>query len=483
MQIQLGYIQKRVNSTKNSTSFTSFTGTLKESCTVLEPTIEFNFGNAPPTGYNYMYIPDFRRFYWVTWEFRGSAHWYAHGKVDVLASAKGEIGTASKYILRCASEENENIIDTKYPALITADWDYAATNPSFATDPAQGGTFVLGVVGGNMSNIRTTGISYYALSGGEMQGLMTFMFNDYNMPNGSNWLDFTWDIDFTSTAQNLPWKLMVNPFQYITSCVWLPFSVNAAWAATIKFAWFASNTTGHIPDSATQHLTFSVDCTALVTPSGGKKKWEYSEPYSTYYINVPFIGMVKVPAVEIINSGHNYHIGVSYIVDVRTGAAFVELTGALSTFAKIACQVGIPVPLGGAKLDYAGIASGVINTISSLGATIGAAATGNPMAILSGLSTVRNGVSTALEFAQPVVSTSGSAGACAGLGDAIIVYRKTLDTTEKNPTEFGYPLCKTKTIASLSGFVQCADGDLDSALTDQEQLEIAKYLTEGFFYE
>lgn len=481
MQVQLGTISKRLNSTKNSTNFTSYTGTLKEQCDIRQPMIEFNFGNTNPCGYNYMYIPDFGRYYYITWEFRGSAHWYAKGQVDVLASAKADIGRSSKYVIRAESEENEDIIDTKYPALLTGSWSYAATSPDFASDPSQGGAFVVGVVGGYTGNSRNTGITYYVLNGGQMQAFMSYMFNDNDMPNSSHWDDFKWYIDFTSTSQNLPWKLMVNPFQYVTSCIWLPFTPAASWVSTVKFAWFLTDVTGHIPDSATNHKIYSVDCSALVTPPAGKKKWEMAEPYSEYYINVPFCGLTKVPAIELLTGNHI--IGVQYIVDIRTGAAYAEISGGMSTFAKLTCQMGIPMPLGGAKLDYAGIASGAVQTLASLGSTVGLAASGNPMAVLSGLSTIRNGVSTALEFAKPQVTTAGSAGSCAGLGDAIIVWRKTLDTADKDPSEFGYPLCKTKTISSLSGFIQCSDGDLECSLTGDEMQEIAKYLTEGFFYE
>ncbi|MCR3573701.1 hypothetical protein K0B56_22110, partial [Salmonella enterica subsp. enterica serovar Give] len=221
MQIQLGSIRKRVNSTKNDANFSTFNGTLKENCSIIDPVIEFNFGNASPTGYNYMYIPDFRRFYFLTWEFRGSAHWYARGKVDVLASAKGEIGTASKYVLRSSAEEDENIIDTKYPATVEGDYDYAtAALTGFADDPQAGGAYVIGVAGGNTGSAGETGITYYALTPSAMHSVMMYMFNDNDMPNNSDWHDFKWYIDFTSTSQNLPWKLLVNPLQYITSAIW-----------------------------------------------------------------------------------------------------------------------------------------------------------------------------------------------------------------------------------------------------------------------
>jgi hypothetical protein len=490
MIVQLGAITKRVNSTKNSASFTAFTGTLKDACNVLAPAIEFDFGNAPPTGYNYMYIPDFRRYYWVTWEFTGSAHWTAHGKVDVLASAKGEIGTSQKYILRAAAEEDENIIDTKYPALITGSYDYSATNPSdFVSDPANGGTYVVGVVGDYGGASGKTGVTYYALSPGGFQDMMNFIFNDASMPTSRDWNAFNLNIDFTSTQQSIPWKLMVNPLQYITSAIWLPFiGVATSTVAVMSFAWFkmsgsGGSIVGSVVSNAVKSFGYYVDCSNLFSVTG-KKKWELYEPWSEYYINIPFFGMQKITAADIVGYGASgYGVSVAYKIDVRTGAAVCRVTGAKGDICKLSGQIGVPVALGGAKKDYGALIGGVASTISGALSTAMLAASGNPQAVLSGFETIRNGVNTALGTCQPVVSTCGSAGGVADLGDAIFVYRKSMDCAEKNNAEFGAPLCKLRTIASLSGFVQCADGDIESALTDGEQLEIARYLTEGFFYE
>lgn len=490
MQVQLGYITKRVNSTKNDASFTAFNGTLKESCDILEPAIEFNFGNASPTGYNYMYIPDFRRFYWITWEFRGSAHWTAHGKVDVLASAKGEIGTSTKYILRAAAEEDENIIDTKYPALVTGSYDFSSANPTdFVSDPATQGTYVVGVVGDYGGASGKTGVTYYALSSGGFQDMMNFIFNDASMPTSRDWNSFNLNIDFTSTQQSIPWKLLVNPLQYITSAIWLPFTgVATSTVAVMSFAWFkmtsqSGSIVGSIVSNAVRSMGYYVDCSNLFT-QGTKKKWEFYEPWSQYFINIPFFGLQKVSAADIVGYGAaGYGLSVSYRVDVRTGAAIAEVTGARGSVCKLSGQIGASIALGGAKKDYGALIGGVASTIGGVISTGMMAASGNPQAVLSGFETIRNGINTALTTCQPVVSTSGAPGGVAGVGDAIFVYRKSMDCAEKNAAEFGAPLCKMRTIASLPGFVQCADGDLVSSLTDQEQLEIAKYLTEGFFYE
>lgn len=486
MQIQLGSIRKRVNSTKNDASFSTFNGTLKENCSIIDPVIEFNFGNASPTGYNYMYIPDFRRFYFLTWEFRGSAHWYARGKVDVLASAKGEIGTASKYVLRSSAEENEDIVDTKYPALTTGSYAYAAANPSdFVTNPATQGTYVVGVIGDYGGSTGKTGVTYYALNPGTFQDMMNYIFSSNSMPTSRDWNNFNLNIDFKSNAQVIPWKLMVNPLQYITSAIWLPFE-GVYWStnAPISFGWFTMNINGNIVSQATRNFGYYCDCSNLFTAAAGKKKWEFFEPWSNYYINIPFFGMQKVAAIDLMGYGAgSAGISVDYQIDVRTGAAVCTVTGAQGDCMKLSGQIGAPIALGGAKKDYGALIGGIASTVSSVLSTGMMAASGNPQAILSGLETIRNGVNTALTTCQPVVSSSGAAGGVAGVGDAIFVFRKSLDCAEKNNAEFGAPLCKVKTLASIPGFIQCSDGDLESSLSADEQLEIARYLTEGFFYE
>lgn len=68
----------------------SVTGSLRESCNVIEPVINFECESLMK--YNYAYIPDFRRYYFIT-KFTNVANnvWEVEFKVDPLMSFKGDI--------------------------------------------------------------------------------------------------------------------------------------------------------------------------------------------------------------------------------------------------------------------------------------------------------------------------------------------------------------------------------------------------------
>ena len=47
----------------------------------------------------------------------------------------------------------------------------------------------------------------------------------------------------------------------------------------------------------------------------------------------------------------------------------------------------------------------------------------------------------------------------------------------------GRPLCKVRTINTLSGYILVTDADIEIAAMEAEQQEIRSYMEGGFFYE
>ena len=68
-----------------------------------------------PMKWNYCYLPDFERYYFVrSWSWV-LGRWECSLEVDVMASFKTEIGNTSAFVLRAASQCDPDLIDTKYP--------------------------------------------------------------------------------------------------------------------------------------------------------------------------------------------------------------------------------------------------------------------------------------------------------------------------------------------------------------------------------
>ena len=54
---------------------------------------------------------------------------------------------------------------------------------------------------------------------------------------------------------------------------------------------------------------------------------------------------------------------------------------------------------------------------------------------------------------------------------------------DDNNTEWGKPLCRTKQLSTIPGYIMCADEDFEISCTERERSAIAGFLTGGFFYE
>lgn len=109
----------RYNTYKNKVDKTLFLklvetleGTLKEDVSIITPTIRYEYDSF--IEFNYVYIPDFKRYYFVD-DVRVLSNkiYEADLSVDVLMTYKDNILELDGFVDRCSSEINPNIIDKK----------------------------------------------------------------------------------------------------------------------------------------------------------------------------------------------------------------------------------------------------------------------------------------------------------------------------------------------------------------------------------
>lgn len=108
MNIILGVVTDEKNKlSKNFTNTVTFSGTLKQESSVINPTIIMEIEN--PSSFNYMYIPEFNRYYYIddVVSIRNGL-WRISGKVDVLNSFKNYIRSCPIIISNTEDVDSEN---------------------------------------------------------------------------------------------------------------------------------------------------------------------------------------------------------------------------------------------------------------------------------------------------------------------------------------------------------------------------------------
>lgn len=454
---------KKVNSTKQptGTALLSADCIIKRGSSIISPTIELDIGLATsPAAYNYAYISDWNRYYFVSdWVFNERL-WTARLTVDPLASFKASIGSYSGYILRSASAYNGKVVDMYYPALsdISIEANTSAQAPSWS-EGFGGGSYVIGIMGKN--NGQNGGaITYYRADPASMTYLCNYLMDTANLGT------------ITDIESDLL-KCIFNPLQYIVSCQWFPFSpvvVNG----NVYVGWWDLTGSGLHPLSSSMKFELSMTYTVPKHPKAATRgSYLNQAPFSKYHLYAGPWGVIPIDSSYLIDlTTLNSHIAV----DLVTGSGKLTIEGSSGRiFEEHFAQIGVPVTVGQNLLNQgavSGVVGGAMNTIASM-------ASGNLSGMLGeGLATI----GSAASLSQSVPSTVGSNGSCTFKNTWQLVGRF-FDIADEDLASRGRPLCAARTISNLSGYILCSDADPDVACTDEELARIVSYMNGGFYYE
>ena len=482
MDIILYNFAKRANSTKEPNPMDStrkmVSGVqLKGDTSFVNPVLKLSenaLGEGfAPVKFNYVSIPYWQRHYFITdWVFN-PPFWECKLNIDVLASFKYVIGETSSYIIRSASEFDGNISDAFYPAKtnkvitrqnITSDI-YHTTLPS--------GCYVLGCIN-NQSTNRMGAVAYYALTDQQMGQVMQFLFSDaiYNSMN----------ID--EIGSDL-FKSMFNPFQYIVSCTWFPFppSTFGSTQTNIKVGYWPLTTNAVMVQYLVAEKTFRSESAIRVHPQISRGEYLNRSPYTRVTAYYPPFGEIEIDTSFMQYGTNNYLYGRLYI-DCVTGNADIEMTitdgydpntiDSYKVMVQKTSQVGVPIQISQINRDFYGALAGGMTAIGGL-------ATGSGLAAAGG---VFGGLLNAIHGAViPKMSTSGANGSLLEILEPPLLIVESYLITDENRAEFGRPLCQTRKINTLSGFIQCGEADHEFSCTEGERELINSYLKSGFYFE
>jgi len=472
MVVQLTTTSKRENSTAIPSMSYSTQCRLKAPSSIMTPVLMFDRENLDHE-YNYIYIPDFNRYYWVTDVVYAGALIEYRCRIDVLASYKTTIGNSTQYVLRSASLFNGDIVDNMYP--LTTQVRYGFTNLSAASywyEWGQGrGWWSVGIAGND-------GIRYYAMNWIAFTNFMRFILSD----------NFVTAILHSYVLEELypQLKMTVDPLQYITSVVWLPFLADGTTVTSLS----VGNVTVEISQGVIKNLqstgltkSLSEKFTLQLHPlTSSRGEYLNSSGFTSCTINYPPFGNFDLDVMRCIQAesiGYVIHFDLSNGGAVFEVCLYDENNRVIDVPVRASAQIGLQIPVSQV------IAKGW-NALGSIASFVGgiAGSTDKLSLATNAIGGVINGIGDYAEGKIPKVRTNGSRGDLSSLsGTHNITYEWTMPVDDDN-TQHGRPLCELVQINTLSGYILCAaETEIQITGTAAEEEQIRAYMEGGFYYE
>lgn len=498
MQVRFYAFRKRINSTKTPTQKDmegqlSFLADciLKDSTSVIAPQITLIFpqGILSPSSYNYAYIPDFHRYYFVTdITFVQNRVMYTLA-CDVLASYWDTLKETTQYILRSASAGDLSLVDTLYPVTANISHGYTLTT-GWSFDSLSTGYYVLGII--NKATDTVGCVSYYVMTSAQFAGLRSALMTDYAYMG----------ISATEISQELS-RAIINPFQYIVSCKWFPEKPPTdGEVSTISVSgWdFTGGSASKLASSAVIIKQFTID--VPTHPQIARGKWLDFRPYSNFYFLFPPFGVIQIDPTKLTK---NRKLDVFVRIDCISGIGHLNIscqgTGAPLIYSAD-CNIGVDIQLAQQSVAKS-ILSDVQNAVGSIaqgamsggktGAVLGASsallssstAQGAIAGLVQGIATGDfSNVGSAALAANAELSVKGQNGGIADYRGTPALFYQFATIVDGDNEDLGTPCCKKLKLSGLSGFTTVMRPDIDMVLATQPEIAaLTAYLSNGFFIE
>lgn len=479
---------------------------------------EKNGVTVQPYGFNYCYVPEFSRYYFIEdwqWEF---GRWLCTCKVDVLASFSDTILLSSQYVSRSSYDStgeyavfDGRIVDTIYPIKTHTDVytdmiptvSYNQGSPIYLrplTSHPNKGYYVVGIIaqgGENGSTITGTlgVVNYYLFTQAAFKKFKRALFSTVSWTGISD-----------ATMNNDVLKAFFNPIDYIASCKWSPISelsrYGVAMVNAIAFGWWVFTVTPETGETDTGVYMFN-DTSLLMCafswavdpmyiskhPQSNRGYYLLYEPYSTYELAIAPYGVVKMPSI-IAEAGFSVREYVDFVTGKSTMYIFIGQDHgeeqAFVPFAKAEAQLLVDVQIAQVR-STGGVAGKLVNSGVGL---VNSWLEKLPDGFIKNATT---GIAGAfMDQTASVTAFGENEGGFAALNmfGGMDIYMASCDLNAKfaiiadeDIDHFGRPLCQQRVLGTLSGFTQCANAEISIQGSDVETKEIETYLNNGFYIE
>lgn len=490
------------------------------------------FLNENPMPYTYCWIPAFERYYFVrSWSWV-LGRWEAALEIDALASWRSDIGRQRAYVLRASAARNPDVLDTKYFSIGTnasSNYQYktyadvvSPWNTNIYGAQISEGFYLLSVVNNDINAVGA--VSHYAVAPRVMAEIFSKL---YASPSWMNITD-------GSISQDLQ-KMLINPIQYITRLMWIPYGLDTTgmtYTNVLPYGWWSislQNGVVYRLSTARMKLTIPLSFKVRRHPQFVESETRYLQmsPYTEISMYYPPFGFIKLDGSKLYGCST---IDTEVRLDVMTGAGTLLVSGSGGgTIYATTAQVGVPISIAQMAVDMNRIqptstwvgSAGIAMATGGLQQTAAKATNGFIQGVTNFLNhpiqSIKEGwnnlmsmettdilpaikdaatpllnsmVNTAADIGSAALASSGvceskgSTGGLAALTETCFIQWYFLKMVEQDPAHYGYPLCATRVISTLPGFILCAnEGSLQLNASPTERQIIIAYMCSGFYYE
>ena len=502
MEIYLySFFIKRENSTKqppDDNLVYKTEGTLKNPTSVINPVITVQYAvDNYFYRYNYAYLPDFHRYYFIDDIVSDGYLWTISMHVDVLASYKDQIKNAALYMLRSSTRYNGLIADTYYPVTFNRKayvtrlntlWTFLTDNSGDDIDVTKG-SFILGIVAkpsgtgkGSYGSIR-----YYALKQDQLLNLVTALL-DNSIADNVNGFSAN---DATISLQ----KGLLNPLSYIKSCMWLPVSYNnipgTVQSSLNVWDWNLSGVSSKLLTTNTPYYeTEQIGVTLHNHPQAiTRGKYLNTAPYTKISLLYPPFGLFEIDTTEMVDgSSLNIKLDLDYITGLGTLDIFADIPDSSKTagassnlilLQRIKSQIGVSIQLSEVGYDYTNMA------LTLVGGGVEMIQAKFSQYLDSSISNSLSQIGSAVNAMRTKASTIGSNGGFSELAGYVWLFEEYWLIANEDLAHIGRPLCEMVRLAEESnGYYLARSGEIEIRYaTFPEMNQIKSYLEGGFYYE
>lgn len=458
VRVTLYTFPKKVNSTKKPTSSTpklETEGYIKSPSSIFNPVVELS---VSPIGYQYAYIYEFSRYYFIEDIVFNKGIWLVSMRIDVMGTYKTTIGASTSYILRAAASgrQNEYIIDTAFPLTGVVTYDSTIFESGISTS-YNSGYYIVTTTGDQAANGKTT----YQLTPANFSSLVSALFTT---ADGLNWGDLTQGVI----------NSLMNPIEYISSVIWSPTAFTTSGTAEVMCGLWDSGVTA---DLVTNILQLSYTVNIPKHPQAATYgKYCNLAPYTHYDLDLGFTGTIPLDTSMLVDVSQ---ILVSIRRDTMTGLAVVEGRTVTSNnqmqLFKLTAPYGVPIPMTQVSSNIAPVIQNAIQA--------GASALSGDVAgtVLS----TAGFIGSMVDSLSGNVTNSGAQGIIAGHQMPKRLFSRFYEIAPRDKTNIGLPCYQYIKPSTCSGYQKVANAHilLTGDGTNREAAEINAIMEAGFYYE